>query len=321
MPADVTAYRWCELTLGSDIELPELPRAQASGLDPHWRIQLDEGRAPRRPGRHWFHHWRLSDGRRWLSLARHAGGYLLRFPSLADFEVRAGGREIHCYRLSRTPLRTLRHLLLDQVLPLTIGGHDRLALHASVVSIEGGAVAFLGLAGHGKSTLAATLTRHGCALVSDDCCVLRRRRSGDFEVVPSYPGARLWPASIAHLFGVAGASYDRVSHYSSKRRVRPSEIGVSFSSAPVRLRRLYILAPRADLERATRVSIRPKPAREALLDTIAFTFHLDVRHGPRVLETFDLAVDVARTCGVRLLTFPWDLRRVESVAEAVLEDL
>ena len=307
MPADVTAYRWCELTLGSDVELPELPRAAASALDPHWRIRLDDGRAPRHSERHWFHHWRFPDGRRWLSLARHAGGYLLRFPRLADFEVRPADREIHCYRVPRTPLRTLRHLLLDQVLPLIIGGHDRLALHASVVSVDGGAVAFLGPAGHGKSTLAATLTQHGCPLVSDDCCLLRRR-AGGLDVVPSYPGVRLWPASIAHLFGRVGASFGRVSHYSSKRRVAHAQIGTRFCDRPVHLRRLYALAPRADLERATHIAIRRRSAREALLDTIAFTFHLDVRHAPRVRETFDLAADVAQTCGVRLLTFPWDLR-------------
>ena len=81
-------YQWCELTLGSDVELPELRRASDQPLVHHdWRIRMHRGRAPRRTGRQWFHHWRFPDGRRWLSLARADGGYLVRFPSLADFDV------------------------------------------------------------------------------------------------------------------------------------------------------------------------------------------------------------------------------------------
>jgi hypothetical protein len=333
----VTSYRWCGLTLSSELPLPELPPAGGTHAD-DWRVRMDDGRAPLHPGRRWFHHWRFPDGRRWLSFARHASGYLLRFPRLADFEVRSRDREIQCYRFPRTPLRTLRHLLLDQVLPLTVGGDNCLVLHASVVAVGGGAVAFLAPAGHGKSTLAATLSQRGCALVSDDCCFLRRRPEEpspeprvpspefraprrSFEVVPSYPGVRLSPASITRLFGVNGGPHDRVSHYSSKRRVARVDSGVAFCDGPVPLRQLFTMAPADDLERATAVSIRARTAREAALDLVSFTFHLDVHHASRVKEAFDLAADVAGTYGVRLLTFPWNLAGTDAIADAILTDL
>jgi hypothetical protein len=129
--------------------------------------------AARRP-RRWFHRQRQPDGRRWLSFARYPGGYLLRFIGLADFDVRPAARQIHGYRTPVTPPHTFNHLLLDQVLPLAAGGPHRLALHASVVDVDGRAVAFLGASRQGKSTLAAALARRGHTLLSDDCCAAER---------------------------------------------------------------------------------------------------------------------------------------------------
>ncbi len=314
-------YQWGELSIGSDLELPELVRAAGRRSEsPDWRVRLADGRAPRRPDGGWFHQWQDTTGRRWLFFGRSPGGILLRFPRLADFTVRPAAHEICCYRPATTPRRTLRHLLLDQVLPLVAAGRDRLALHASVVAIDTGAVAFLGPAGHGKSTLAATLAHRGCALVSDDCCLLRRHANG-FEVVPSYPGVRLAPQSLTHLFGVVDPDLQRVSHYSAKRRVAGADAGVTFCDRPVPLRQLYTLAPLADLARATAVTIRACSARDSLFDIFTFGFHLDVEHAPRVREAFNLAADVAETYGVRLLTFPWDLAGTDAVADAILADL
>jgi hypothetical protein len=317
----VTAYQWCELTLKSNVELPELRRAggRARPTD-EWHIRARRGLAPHRSNRQWFHEWRFPDGHRWLSLARERGGYLVRFPGLVDFEVQPGAREIYCYRRSGTPLRTMRHLLLDQVLPLIAGGATRLALHASVVATRAGAVAFLGAAGHGKSTLAARLARRGCPLVSDDCCVLQRQPGG-FAVAPSYPGVRLAPDAVADIFAGARIPTHRVAHYSSKRRIADPIAGLDFREGPLPLRRIYVLAPLRDLKRARTLAIRGRSAREGLLDLVNFTFHLDVEDPVRVRHAFELAADVAASCDVRLLTFPWNAKSAASVADAVLSDL
>ena len=306
----MTAYHWCQLTLRSDIELPELrPAREEPGARHDWRIRLDRGRAPRRADRHWFHHWRFPDGRRWLSLARYAGGYLARFPGLVDFDVRTGDREIACYRGAGTPLRTLRHLLLDQVLPLVAGDRDRLALHASVVAAgtndaaAAGAVAFLGAAGNGKSTIAARLAQRGCPIVSDDCCLLVRR-TGGFDVAPSYPGVRLRPDSVAHLFAGIRRPRDRVAHYSTKQRIAGPEAGVGFHEHPLPLRQLYVLAPIADLKSGDSADDprTQRPRRAARPRELHF--HLDVEDPGRVGDAFELAADVAASYEVRLLTFP-----------------
>jgi hypothetical protein len=76
-----------------------------------------------------------------------------------------------------------------------------------------------------------------------------------------------------------------------------------------------------ELKRAKALAIRGRSAREGLLDLVNFTFHLDVEDPVRVSHAFELAADVAASCDVRLLTFPWNAKSAASVADAVLNDL
>ena len=149
------------------------------------------------------------------------------------------------------PAATLRHLLLDQVLPLALGRMGRMAIHASAVHVPGlGAVAFAGGPGSGKSTLAAALARAGCAVLSDDCLVIAVR-SGGVWAIPSYPGVRLWPDAASRL-GYRGRL---VAHYSDKVRVATG--GLPSGDCPARLRALF-------LRRPPRRASAPCPCRRAV---------------------------------------------------------
>lgn len=316
-------YEWAGLDLTADFALPELseaPRACVSGRG--WRLRRVNGRARGRlrTPRRWFHDWVAPDHRLWLSFARHHGGYRLRFRDWADFEVDPRRRLITGHARRGTPNHTFNHLLLDQVMPLVVGGPDCVALHGSVVDIDGGAVAFLGATGHGKSTLAACLARRGHTVLSDDCCVLRRTAAG-FEVAPTYPGLRLFSASVDQVFGDIETPRVRVSHYSSKERIVPPSASERAPGHRVPLRRLYIIAPPPQLACADRVRSDQRTWREGALDLIGATFYLDVRDERRAREGFELAADAASSSRVRMLTFPWNLAAIEQVADAVLDDL
>lgn len=315
----MATYAWCELALATDLHFPELSCAPvAAHQSATWRLMLKPGRAPRR-SRRWFHHWRFPDGRRWVGFARDKTGYLLRFPRLADFDVRPDTRTIRCYSAPDAPAHTLRHLILDQVLPLVAGGPDRLALHGSVVATECGAVAFLAGPGFGKSTLAARLALRGYPLVSDDCCLLKRAPDG-FHAVPSYPGVRLAPDSIGHLFGELPAGFGQVAHYSTKRRVARDDARLPFAAHPVPLARIYVVGEMDELHEARQIAIRPLARRAALFELLNYTFHLDVGYAPRIREAFELAADVVEWHDVRALVFPWALATADTVADAVLAD-
>jgi hypothetical protein len=313
----VRAYRWCGLRLETNIEFPELAGAGTPPDGLAWRLTAAEGRAPRRAGRRWFHRWRTPDGQRWVAFARDDAGYVLRFPGIGDFDVRPSQRCIDSYFLAATPAHTVRHLLLDQVLPLIAGAPDRLALHGSVVGTKAGAIAFLGYSGLGKSTLAARLGQRGLPVLSDDCCLIVRTRGG-FDVVPSYPGVRLKPDAIAQAFG-DGHPGESVAHYSTKRRVGGRH-DLPFSDQPVPLLRLYAIAPLDQLKSAGDVAIAPRSPRQALYDIIDYTFHLDIGFAPRIRETFVLAGDLVESHGVRGLVYPWHHGAIDRIVDAVLAD-
>ena len=320
-------YQWGGLELAADFALPELVhagRARAvAGPSPserRWRIRRWHGRAPARAAIRWFHHWTFPNGRRWLSFARLNDGYLLRFPRFADFHLRLPTREVAARRGQSTPHDTFRHLLLDQVLPLIVANRDCLALHASVLDVDGGAIAFLGAAGQGKSTLAAALGRRGHAVLSDDCCVVRRSARG-FEVWSTYPGVRLFGPSRDRVFGDSPTSGRRVSHYSSKRRVIDAAGTPRVGAPPVPLRRVYVLADRAPQSRAPRVEITPRSRRDSVVDLVGGTFFLDVTDPERALDAFGLAGDIAAALPVCSLTFPWNLAALDDVIDQLLGDV
>src|SRR6266511_3446308 len=132
-------YRIGNVTLSSDIAIPEL--AETAGR-PDWTFSVARRRvAISRP--QWFHRWRNPGETPSLSFGRCASGYLLRFHGRADFAIDPGRRSIVGWRRAPATPTTLRHLLLDQIMPLVLS-RDRLVLHASAVATPRGAAAFVG---------------------------------------------------------------------------------------------------------------------------------------------------------------------------------
>lgn len=309
-------YRMCGTTLASNVPLPELPRSERGPAETTFRLlparEFERSPVP------WFHHWRLDDGRSWLAVARTRSGYLLRFAELADFLVLEGGREIRCSPAPGTPPETIRHLLLDQVVPLVLSHREKLVLHASGVASPRGAVAFLGQSGWGKSTLAATFCRAGLALLADDCLLLERR-GGLLLASPSYPGLRLWPAADSPLFEV-DAAHARVAHDSEKRRLGPEADGLVFCAEPRPLRRIYLLAPPEATCGTTAVGISPLSPQEGLLALVKYAYRLDIGDRRRLGTEFERLGEVAASCVLRRLAFPRDFSLLPAVREAVLRD-
>lgn len=305
-------YRVSDIVIESAIELPEL--LEAGGSEPACVIEQADGADPDEVPGPWIHHWRQEDGSVWLSCAkREGGGYLLRFPDLADFEIAPDGCRIRCRPRPATPAHSIAHLLLDQVIPLWLSVGGTPVLHASAVAVDAGAVVFLGEAGSGKSTLTARFCFDGFPLVADDYLVVRER-VGQWIGVPSYPGLRLWPDTLVAL-DVAGFSRP-VAHYSPKRRVRIE--GERFCAAPAPLRRLYVMAAG---EASDPITIAPVPARDAIMALVAHGARLDPSDADALRVEFDRLSRLAAALPIRRLVLPGDLDRLVDVRDAVLEDL
>src|SRR5215469_2762240 len=243
-------YSICNIALESDLSLPELVGAKSQ--TPEIRFLMTHTASSDDADCEWLHTWTLPDGTPWLEIGRQARGYLLRFQELVDFAVSRDAREIVCYAASDTPSETVRHLLLDQVLPLVLSSQGQLVVHGSAVLTPTGTIAFVGDSGSGKSTLASSFTEDGMAVLTDDCLLLEEKE-GCLTAIPSYPGVRLWPNMADAVVG-KGRALAEVAHYTEKKRVNRSA-GILFSTRPAKLRRMYFLAPSEEHEQIAHVKI------------------------------------------------------------------
>jgi hypothetical protein len=297
-------YRLSGFVIESNVPLPELPAATG---DPSFTFELDTaGRTARRP--RWYHHWQETGDQRWLSFARTPTGYLLRFPSLVDFEVSRDLTRISARRLSSVPPATLRHLLLDQVWPLVLSGAGRFVVHASAVVLpDGRAVAFAGAAAAGKSSLAASMASAGCRVVTDDCLLLAKS-ARHWRVVPSYPGVRLWPDMLARLApGEIGVS--DVAHYTSKKRLVASAVPFARGAAP--LSAMYLVRP---CDPSAKVRLAPLTGAAALMQLVPFTYVLDYEAREQLERSFAHLAGLTTTVPILQLEVPHTFRRLAEVA-------
>jgi hypothetical protein len=307
----VTFYRACGLTVASDRALPELTPVPHG--TPDWTIR---SAAPRRARHTWFRQTHLADGRRWLSVAHHDGRYTLRFSRLTTFEVAPSERVIRCMPEPATAPATVRHLLLDQVLPMVAGSEQRLALHASAVAAPRGAVAFLGDAGRGKSTVAALLATGGWPLICDDCLLIEQR-AGSIVALPGYPGVRLFPDTLNALFG-SQRRFSPVADYTPKRRVAGGALPFCEVASP--LRRLYVMGP--PLTPGRRILIAaPRTRRQAMMDVLRYLLCLDVRDREWSRRAFELTAGIVDRTEVRSIRCSWNLSRLAEIREALEEDV
>ena len=136
----------------------------------------------------------LPDGTLWTHFYRSDAGYLLRFPGLADFEVSGDGGQVQAWPAPGVTAATVEHLHLNQVVPLALSRQGKLMLHGSSVDVDGQGVAFVGVSGRGKSTLAASFATEGRRFLSDDGMHLEWADT-QFQIIPSHPSVRLWEDS------------------------------------------------------------------------------------------------------------------------------
>jgi hypothetical protein len=309
-------YRVCDLALESSVPLPELQRIEGGAADLKFYLPYAED-LEHIPAQ-WFHQWIFPDGETWMAFGKLGADYLLRFTDLADYLIRIEQREIRCYPKPGITMETIRHLLLDQVIPLVLSSQGKLVLHASAIATPDGAIAFIGSTGRGKSTLAASFTKRGLPLLTDDCLLIEDRDDGLFAK-PSYQGLRLWPETVSALFE-GEAHLDEVAHYTEKKRIGGDKNQLPFCDHPVRLKRAYLLAPVEEMETADSIIISPLPPREALMEMVQYTYRMDINDSDRLKQDFELLSRIATLPLFYRLTYPRDLALLNSVQEAILEN-
>ena len=317
-------YRVYGLTLSSDAPVHELvPLAEAeSEAESGVRVCFCSGRKKSFTPSRWFMSWTLPTGELWLQCAKDGCGYLLRFPEIGDFFVDAEGREIICAPEPETPMETLRHLLLDQVLPLLLNLKGREALHATAILTPLGVCAFTGPAGTGKSTLAASFFRAGYPVLSDDCLVLEED-NGHILAIPAYPGLRLWEDTLESLGEDHNLSLP-VAHYTSKKRLLLDSPVSDFPKGSYPLIRIYSLV-RSDVNNGnisfSSTIIERLSLQVGFMELVQTVFRLDINDRSMLVRQFRFLERIVSRVPVRRLHVPNTFSSLPEVREAILADL
>lgn len=310
---DLFLCSYSSQVVASNINLPELPLVEGRPADLSFHLL-----EPRR--QHsialWDHHWYAPDGATSISHCRQKEHHLLRFPTLADFYVLKDASDIACHPQPDIPVDTIRHLLLDQVLPRALAHQGRLMLHASAVDLGPGLLLMIGSSGTGKSTLAGNFHQAGQSAVSDDCIWLKVG-DGRFHAIPSYGGLRLWEDSMDILFSV-GTETHPVAHYTSKKRVTvQGEDGLRMRDGFPVLAMLELSPPGPPS--VSEITLERLTHRETFIAMLKQTFLLDVKDLGRVKEQVQFLGSLIPGLPSFRLSMPRDYELLPKVRQRILE--
>jgi len=297
-------YLLGEITLFSEIVLPELPLIQHERATPH-PVTI-----------------RLGD------VSHHLPGavevdpdcfatpsqYLLHIHGTARYLVTNGREVVVSPEANANPL-DVRGWMLGNIFVTLCQQRGLLPLHASAVSSEPrngrqGVAAFLARSGQGKSSLAAHLAQRGLRVVADDVCLIDATPADEVLVIPSTPWLKLWRNSLQNL-GRQAEGLERVLSEHDKYRL-PLEA----ASKREPIRKLVFLEAREESSSAIRIEEVPRVKAVPLL--------MNLTHHAYVLEATGQMQETFLRCGRVLsqarayrLIRPWGLDHLQSTVDAV----
>ena len=239
-----------------------------------------------------------------------------------EYFISADGRQIWINHPPEENEQTLAFYLVGPILGFALRLQGQICLHASVVCIDGSAVAFLGGSGAGKSTFAAALAKHrGCNVLSDDLAVLSVCNNTIF-VAPGYARLRLWPDASQALFGEAGV-LPRLIEYCAlwpdwdKQYLALKSDAGEFETQPQPLAAVYILAERGTPE----VSIAALSGHKAVLQLLANVYQGYLSDARRSAQELALLTRLAKQVPIRQLNRPDAIEHLAMLCELVVQDL
>jgi hypothetical protein len=247
------------------------------------------------------------------------GSAYVRWANTLEAVVSNDGRQVACRRLGNAPAEVLHGYLLGAVLSFALIRQGIEPLHATVVAVDGVAVALMGDCGYGKSSLAAAFLRDGHRLVTDDLLILGTS-AGGLVAHPGAPRLKLFPRMARRMFGprVQGI---RMNRYTPKLIVPLGP--AQYHASPIRLAGIYVLSPPRPPNPATRPTVqrRKLTQRQACIELVRNTFNMAVTDGARLSRQLALAGDVVRDIPLKRLSYLRVPSTLAVARDAILADL
>jgi hypothetical protein len=311
-------YRVFGLTVEADRPIPGLT-AQTAPPPVDVRICLagpPDSRARRLPQESWYVSQEIDAGPPALQVWRLGPGTFFRFlyADGTEFLVDSAGSYVWASTPPSSTVEDTATYLLGPVLGFVLRRRGITGLHASAVSLGTRAIAFVGSPGAGKSTLAALLVRLGQPALSDDVLALMVR-DGVFHAVPAYEQLRLWPDSVALLFGSTDALPPLTPTWNKRGFVLPD--ASTFQDQPLPLAAVYVLDERSPDARPRITSL---PGRARLLSLLGNTSVSYLMDGAERRREFDVLTRLATMVPVRQLSVPEGTTHAADLLQAILDD-
>lgn len=203
----------------------------------------------------------------------------------------------------------IRFYLVGTIMGIVLYQRNFLVLHASAVNINGGAVAFLGVSGEGKSSTAATFVTHGYNIITDDVAPIDLT-SNSLIMHPGFPQVKIGE-KIAQALGYDYETLPAVHTFKEKRALLPRQ---GFSIAPIPLKRIYVLTTDTDFE------IAPIRASEAVTELARHSRPTTLYHSGGAAHFFQCA-NLVKQQTIYRLSRPKDTNLLSELVKQVEQDL
>lgn len=296
--ATTETYEAFGLTVRSEIDLPELSTADPGGpTDPDVTVTVRTlTRPPALTSETSFH----AAGQR---------DYYLQYDA-ATVRVRDGTR-IAVDPARGVPHEVLRHVIVGPALNHLLHQRGYFVLHASTVSIDGAAVAFVGESGQGKTTTAMACLTEGHHVLSDDVAAITL--DGGTPVVRSgYPAVKLSTEAVETFDPPVEPPVrtcdGRPRHFHRLRHDQPA--------SPVPLAGVYLLEDGPEIE------VESLSGGERIMSLVDNTYAIGTLGSDGQAATnVGVCGEIAGATSVKRLRRPRDLDRLPEVIDRVRADI
>ena len=295
---DTATYEAFGLTVRSAFDVPELPPAETEP-DGRADVSITEERLSRPLSADSGSTFHAVDEREYYLLYDAATVRIL------------DGKSIAVDPASDVPSEVLRHVLVGPALNHLLDQRGYFVLHASTVSIDGRAVAFVGDSGVGKTTTAMGCLLDGHRVLSDDVAAITLDNSGPV-VRSGYPSVKLDPEAVAAFDPPVEPPEQvhsgRPRHFYGLRHDQPA--------TPVPLERIYLLE---DGDSIGVDSVSPDEQVMALVDNTYTLGALDA--DGQAASNFSTCGEIVDMTDIKRLRRPRNLDTIPDVVARIQSDL